>query len=152
MTELRIGAIIEVRTTSGLAYAHYTHHHPSYGEVVRLLPGLHPTRPEDFRPLLDARGATHLLLPLKQALRREDSLIAVVGWEPLQAVEQVFPVFRMAIRDRHGDIAYWWLWDGSKVWQKTELSQDEQQLPFRAISSVEQLVAHLQEAAVPASG
>lgn len=145
MSEIKIGAIVEIRTAAGLAYAQYTNHHPSYGEVVRILPGLHEQRPDDFAWLVQSEGGTHVLLPLKKAVGRDGAPLAVVGWQPVPPSQKRFPTFRMAVRDRQGNIVYWWLWDGAMIWHQKELSSDQQQLPFRAVLSLDELIKQVQE-------
>lgn len=149
MSDLEIGAIVEIRTAKGLAYAQYTHRHPSCGEVVRLLPGLHRKRQQDFDALVQSQTSKYLLVPLKKALAGEGAPLAIVGWQALPPSEQRFPTFRMAICDRQGNVLYWWLWDGAAVWPRTELTEDEQQLPFRVVRSVEELIAELERETAP---
>src|SRR5688500_16504040 len=36
----RPGDVLEVRTSRGLAYVHYTSRHPEYGDAIRVLPSL----------------------------------------------------------------------------------------------------------------
>lgn len=36
MTKLKLGDVIEIRTSKGLAYAQYTHEHERYGSLIRV--------------------------------------------------------------------------------------------------------------------
>lgn len=143
MTELTIGAIIEIRTAKGLAYAQYTHHHPACGEVLWVAPGLYGNRPDDLAALIEGKGGFAVMMPVKAALRRADARLAIMAWAPVPGFLQSFPTFRMAVRNRHGDVIYWWLWDGATVWHQTKLTDEQQQLPLRSISSLEELIAGL---------
>jgi hypothetical protein len=51
----RFGDIIEIPMPQGFAYAQYTHKHtdpPRFGALIRVMPGLFPSRPITFAPLL----------------------------------------------------------------------------------------------------
>ena len=58
----KIGDVIEIATPKGFAYAQFTHDHPMGGEVLRILPGLYASRPNDLASLgAAARTLRHLL-------------------------------------------------------------------------------------------
>ena len=107
MTEFSPGDIVEIATGRGLAYAHVTHMHPSYPPVVRLLGGLHAERPADPGA---GEAALTALVPLGEVLRKLGLAHEVVARVAPEA--GAFPTFRMPIRDKQGEIVYWWYWDG----------------------------------------
>jgi hypothetical protein len=43
-----IGDVIEIPTAKGLAYAHYTHQHPTHGGLVRVFDALFEVRPAHY--------------------------------------------------------------------------------------------------------
>ncbi len=123
----RIGDVIEIPTPRGLAYAHYTHKHdapPSYGALIRVLPGIFAERPADFAALVQQPPAFMTFFPLGAACNRR--LVRVVAHEPLPAAAQRFPVFRDSHRDRAGRRQPpWFLWDGCREWRVERLSPEE---------------------------
>jgi hypothetical protein len=48
----RLGDVVEISTPSGLAYGHYTHAHPGYGALIRVMPQVHKVRPKDFSTIV----------------------------------------------------------------------------------------------------
>lgn len=39
--KVKLGDILQVLTSQGVAYAQVTHKHPKFGFLIRILPGLH---------------------------------------------------------------------------------------------------------------
>lgn len=107
----RIGDIIEIPTPRGYAYAQYTHKVPSYGELLRILPGLYESRPADVASLSRMRERFHVFFPLGIATAR--GIVSIAGTAEIPEQARAFPTFRMAGgQDRSGRIRNWWLWDG----------------------------------------
>ncbi len=50
---VRIGSIIEISTSKGLAYAQYTHKHADYGALIRVIDGLYQSTPKDLDVLVN---------------------------------------------------------------------------------------------------
>jgi hypothetical protein len=53
------------------------------------------------------------------------------------------PRFRMAVRDKAGDVLYWWLWDGDTLSVCTDPDEAERALPLREITGAERFRALL---------
>jgi len=70
-----------------------------------------------------------------------------VGEVALPEGERHFPTFRMPIRDKQGDIVYWWFWDGHGLSYSTELDATQETLPMREVMSSARLLRELQGAA-----
>lgn len=140
MTRYHPGDIIEIRTQKGLAYVHLTHSHDSYPPVVRVLKGVQAERPADLAT--HAAGAPHVtaMIPLEQALDRLGLAHEKVAEVPLPEGEQRFPTFRMPIRDKQGEIVYWWFWDGQGLTYSAELDAVQETLPLREIMSSARLL------------
>jgi hypothetical protein len=67
--KVKIGDIAEIETPAGLGYVQYTHDGGDMGQLVRVLPGLYPTRPDDFVELAKHKELYFIFYPLKHALR-----------------------------------------------------------------------------------
>ncbi|MHA6344310.1 hypothetical protein [Roseivivax sp. CAU 1761] len=135
MTEFEPGDLVEIRTARGLAYAQVTHRHPSYPPVVRALEGTHETRPDDLEAL--AAGPTRFvaMIPLAAALRQAGAECAAVARLDIPEDQRAFPTFRMPVRDKQGEVVYWWFWDGRGLSYDVELDARQQDLPMREVMS-----------------
>jgi hypothetical protein len=65
----KLGDVLEIETTKGLAYFQYTHQHPVYGGLIRVLPGLYAERPAHFRHWSQAPSVTSYFFRFAQRLR-----------------------------------------------------------------------------------
>lgn len=141
--ELNPGDIVEIETPGGLAYAQVTHNHASYPEVVRVLSGLHDSRPSDLETL--ARSMSHFtaMLPLGAAIERKRVSGTRIGAAAIPEEHEAFPIFRMPIHDKQGRVAYWWLWDGEGLRYETELDADTTDLPIREVMPVDAFMQRL---------
>ena len=143
MTQYQPGDIIEVRTDRGLVYVHMTHHHESYPPVIRLLAGLHKTRPDDLAALVSGEVRLTAMIPLDTALARLGLSHEKGGQAELQPAEHRFPTFRMPIRDHQGQVVYWWFWDGQGLSHASELDEMQKTLPLREVMSSKQFLDEL---------
>jgi hypothetical protein len=132
-----IGDIVEIETGAGLAYIHVTHEHPSYPPVLRALPGLHAARPHDPAALAARPGGFVAMMPLGAALARLGLAARVVAHAPPEGAARAFPTFRMPVRDRAGEVVYWWFWDGETLRHASELTEEEARLPMREVMGAE---------------
>ncbi len=142
MEDYQPGDIVEIETTAGLAYVQLTHTHPSYPPVVKFLKGPFQKRPEAVTGL--AREASPIaMVPLSGVLKKLGLKHARVGTVEIPRAEGEFPIFRMPIRDKKGEIIYWWFWDGKGLTYTTELMQQQEKLPMREIMSAERFLDQL---------
>ena len=126
----RIGDVIEIPTTAGLAYAQYTHKHarpPRYGALLRVLPGLHQQRPAHFSSIVLQRERFLAFFPLGAACNRR--IVRVVASEPIPEWARPFPVFRYGNADRNGQVRVWFLWDGENETRVGALTPEQMKLP-----------------------
>ena len=137
------GDIVEIETPAGFSYVQVTHNHPSYPEVVRSLGRLHESRPADINSLAGFAHGFKALLPLGSAIETGRVKGARIGTAPIPEKHKAFPTFRMAIPDKKGGIAYWWLWDGEGLRYVTELDEESMELPIREVMSVDKFLARL---------
>lgn len=141
--KLNPGDIVEIETGDGLAYVQVTHNHPSYPEVVRVLPGFHDSRPDGFDVLARAKSVFTTMLPLGGAIKGKRMTGTRVGSTAIPDEHKDFPTFRMPIRDRRGGVAYWWFWDGEGLRYDTELDEKSAGFPMREVMSVSTFIEKL---------
>jgi|TARA_R110002072_G_scaffold10342_3_gene48102 hypothetical protein len=137
------GDIVEITTDKGLVYVHLTHEHPSYPPVVRLLKGVHAAQPDNIGDYARDNVLYTAMIPLVTALNRIGLSHRKVGELPLTGADRDFPVFRMPIRDKQGNIVYWWFWDGRGLTYSTELEEQQDTLPMREVMSGAAMVERL---------
>ena len=146
MTDFTPGDVVEIATNKGKAYVQVTHIHSSYPPVVRALGGLHDSRPGDLDALVAGPTRFVGMIPLASALRKLGHDSEVVGHVDVPEDQKPFPTFRMPIRDKKGEIVYWWFWDGRGLSYDVELTEEQKALPLREVMSgerfLELLVSH----------
>ncbi len=133
MTDLTPGDLVEIKTGKGLAYAQITHNHPSYPPVVRAIAGIKQTRPDDVAAIAQEETAFVAMIPLDGAMRHAGAPFEVIGHVEIPEDQRAFPTFRMPIRDKKGEIVYWWFWDGRGLSYDTELDAAQEKLPLREV-------------------
>lgn len=124
----RLGDVIEIGTPEGFAYAQYSHKTPSYGPLIRVLPGLFASRPSAFGELVEQPERFLVFFPLGPACNR--GMVQVVAEEPIPPAAQAFPLFRRGLADREGQVKQWFLWDGDRDSPIEELTPDLLKLPI----------------------
>ncbi len=100
-----IGDVVEIETPKGLAYAQFAHEHPSYGELLRVLPGVHEERP-DVEALAREDERFYVFYPLGAALAR-DPLVEVVGHADVP--DPGFPELRVGSWDSDSGEESWYV-------------------------------------------
>ena len=143
MTEFNPGDVIEIEVSDRKAYAQVTHKHPSYPPVVRALEGLHTDRPSDIQEIVGGPASFIAMIPLGSALLRAGARYEVVGAADIPEDQRAFPTFRMPIRDKHGEIVYWWFWDGRGLSYEADLDAVQEKLPLREVMTGEQFLERL---------
>lgn len=137
------GDMVQIDTGAGLAFLQVTHNHPSYPEVVRALDGLHAARPGDLAALAAGKTAFTGLIPLGQMLATGRLKGQRLGRFPLPEAARTFPTFRTPIRDRQGDVVYWWFWDGVGLQYSADPGPEAENLPLREVIGAQDLLARL---------
>lgn len=127
----QIGDVIEIRTLQGLAYAQLTHKHPSYGALLRVMPGLFDSRPESFSDLVLLEPQFSTFFPLGSACNR--GIVRVVANESICTSLSEFPTFRASVKAKDGMWGAWWLWDGVREWNIGKLKPGMEALPPRDV-------------------
>ena len=127
----KIGDVVEIPTPLGLAYAHFTHKHPTFGALLRVLPGVFPEQPKDTATLVRQTPQFLAFFPLGAACNR--GIVRVVANEPIPVEAHAFPTFRSGIANREGVVENWWLWDGEKEWKVGAMRPGMEHLPIRGV-------------------
>jgi hypothetical protein len=143
MHEFAPGDIVEIEAPNGLAYLQVTHHHPSYPEVVRVLPGLHAARPHDLAALCTRETAFKAMVPIAGAIAQDKLVARKIGRAAIPVADRAFPTFKMAIRDKQGAVAYWWFWDGEGLRYSEDAHADTAHCPLREVLTAGQLLERL---------
>jgi hypothetical protein len=127
-----IGDVVEIKTSKGLAYAHYTHQHKQYGALLRVFHGFHETRPVDFMKLVMHVPIFSCFFPLNAAVERK--IVSLVSNVTPSVEALTFPTFRAGIIDpATRKVGVWWLWDGEKEWKVGELTSVQRRFPIRGV-------------------
>jgi len=148
MRRVKIGDIIEITTSKGLAYAQYTHRHKQYSALIRVLEGLFESRPKDFATLVKQRHRFVTFVPLQAAVNRE--IFSIVGNEEVPEEAKEFPIFRAGVIDQETmKVATWWLWDGEKEWRIGELTPEQRSFPIASVWTPVALVQRIESGWTP---
>ncbi len=143
MIEFNPRDVIEIEILDHKAYVQVTHRHASYPPVVRALDGLHKDRPDDLQALVSGPTNFIAMIPLKSALSRSGARFELIGGAYIPEVHRSFPTFRMPIRNKSGEIVYWWFWDGSGLSYDADLDADQEKLPLREVMTAQQFLERL---------
>lgn len=155
----RIGDVIEIATPKGLAYAQYTHSHtdpPRYGALIRVLPGLYPSRPTAFTEIVNQCERFSVFFPLGAACNR--GIVIIVGTYDIPGWARTFPVFRseaypIVRPESYSGPFSWWLWDGTRRWRVSELSPAQRAFPILSVWNdtmlIDRIVSNWAPADVP---
>jgi hypothetical protein len=132
---VKFGDIVEITTPEGFAYAQYTHQNATYGQLIRVLPGIYTERPSDIATLAAMPERYFVFFPVGPAANR--GLVQVVGPALIPSHAVPFPLFKA------GKPGNWWLWDGEKEWRVGYLQPGQASLPSRQSWNVAMLVSRI---------
>ena len=132
MTTPKIGAVVEILTSKGFAYAHYTHRHKQYGALLRVFAEQNVTRPLNFKDLVMRTPSFMCFFPLSAAVTKH--IVSIVSNVPPSGEALEFPTFRAGIVDpTTRKVSEWWLWDGEKEWKVGVLTKAQRRFPIRGV-------------------
>lgn len=139
-----VGAVVEIPTRRGLAYAQMSHDHPTHGPLLRVLPGFHAERPQDLGPVVAQRESFVAFFPLKHAVRQ--NIFEIVGQAELPETARTFPLFRAGVPDRDTrKVKLWWFWDGEKEWRVGSIDAKQRRMPLREVVNDTLLVERIEQ-------
>ena len=132
MARLKIGDIVEIKTSKGLVYAQYTHKNARYGALLRIFLGFYNQRPENINSVLNEGVQFSTFFPLSAAIG--EKIVEIVGNYVVHSNLQDFPVFRAGVVDPStGKVAVWWLWDGQGEEKVGSLTSEQRKYPIRGV-------------------
>lgn len=144
MTKAKIGDIIEIPTSKGLAYAQYTHQHPQFGGLIRVFDEIYKGRPENFSSLVNGQVRFSTFFPLQAAIKR--GIYKVVAHHEVAGPNRSFPLFRNGVADpKTKKVSVWWFWDGEKEWRVGNITQEQRKLPLLGVWNDTMLVQRIEE-------
>jgi hypothetical protein len=141
LEKLAPGDIIAIETSAGRRHVQVTHIRAPYPDVVRAItPAANTSTPDEI-----AKGDTAFsaMVELGKALRDDAVKTTVIGRADVPAAARPFPLFRLPIRNRAGEIVYWWHWDGEGLTVAPDAGDSD--LPIREVLPVAQLEARLSD-------
>ena len=148
MANLKIGDVVEIITSKGLAYAQYAHKHKQYGAMLRVFRRIFVSRPSEIPELVESEPAFMCFFPLGAAV--DKGIVAIVEHCALPSNALRFPVFRAGVVDPStSKVAVWWLWDGEKEWTVGELSEEQRKLSIRGVWNDALLVQRIESGWTP---
>jgi hypothetical protein len=133
---IKVGDVIEVTTSKGLAYAQVTHihreKHSAYGPLLRIASGFFTKRPGRFEELFREQPLAIMFCALQVAVKR--GVCEIVGNVPVPEDAKAFPLFRGSNDDPGADTPKdWWFWDGSNSWRVGKITPQQRKMPLREI-------------------
>jgi hypothetical protein len=125
------GDIVAIDTENGTRHAQVIHLRAPYPDVLRAIRPNGRTAPEDI-----AKGETAFvaMVELSRALRDATVPTRVIGHATIPQADRAFPTFRLPIRNKAGEIVYWWTWDGDGLTVAPDAGDTD--LPIREILPV----------------
>lgn len=141
---VKIGDIFEIETTRGLAYAQCILKDKNWGELIRIIEGFYPARPESFRNLVNDEDKFVTFFPLQAAINQK--IFQVVANEGIPEGAEDFSRYRKAgFRDREGKVKDWWIYDGKRKGNVFKLSPGEAKLPILQVINDTLLIERIEE-------
>ena len=145
--KVKIGDLVEIKTSKGLAYALYTHRHekpPRYGAMLTVFEGLHASRPPRIECVAESRVQFTTFFPLSAAVQQ--GIVEVVGNVPVPEHLTTFPVFRNGVvNPRTKRVDDWWLWDGERSWRVGRLLPEQYKLPIEGVWNDTLLIERIEQ-------
>ncbi len=144
MKRIKVGDLIEIKTSKGLVYAQFTHAHPYMGSLVRVKDKFFTKRPENFESVLHLHNKIITFLPLQAMVKK--NIVEVVCNLPLLPSDADFPLFRNGIKNINTGQIKWWLWDGVKEWEVGySLNETQRKYPLQGVWNDTLLIERIEE-------
>jgi len=138
--KVKLGDILQVLTSKGVAYAQVTHKNPEYGFLIRVFSGFHNKHPASFADMVQGSVQFSAFFVVQSAVNQ--GLISVVGNVQIPEKLQAFPTFRSRNGTTGGSL---WLWNGVESFRlERQLSSEELEYSTRVIISAPLLVERIQ--------
>ena len=143
-----MGAIVEIKTDGGLAYALCTHKNEKYHYLLRVFKGFYDSRPDDLDDVMSNEVQFSAFFPLGVALRK--GIFEVAGHSEIPDELRRFPMFRGGFVDRDSrKILDWFLWDGEKTYKVGKLNDEQKAYPIRGVWNDTLLITRIENGYTP---
>jgi hypothetical protein len=137
----RYGDVAEVSTPRGVGYLQYVGKHPSYGDVIRIVPGLYAVRPADLEKVVQNVGFV-TFYPFSAAVRR--GFLEIVANYPIPAGgEAPARVRRAGAMAPNGRVLTWIINGEQGDYVREKLTPEETHFPIAEIWNHEMLIHQL---------
>ncbi|MCT4938882.1 hypothetical protein [Pseudomonas aeruginosa] len=138
--KVKLGDVLQILTSQGVAYAQVTHKHPEFGYLIRVFSGFYDAQPEDFSAVVSSPVQFSAFFVVQSAVNQ--GLLSVVANTPVPVSLQVFPTFRSRNGGPGGSI---WLWSGGDAVRLERcLLPEELTYPTEGIISAPLLVERIE--------
>ncbi|WP_436643063.1 hypothetical protein [Microbaculum sp. FT89] len=135
------GDVIAIETEKGMRHVQVTHHCSPYPDIVR---AVHPVfRAGPAEDIAKGKTAFTAMVELSGALQDKAARTKLIGRASVPSECREFPTFRLPIRNRDGEVVYWWAWDGEELRILPDAADEE--LPIREVVPIDALRMRLAE-------
>ena len=152
MRRVKIGDVIEIPTTKGLCYAHYTHDIPDFCDLIQVKEGFYRERPYDLNDVVNNESTIIIFFPFGPAVYKK--IFEVVDTIDVPRRFQKFPTFRVpGINIKNGKTKEWRFWNGVKTWPRKpvcKLTKEQINLPIKEIWNDTLLIERIESGYTPA--
>lgn len=139
--KVKLGDVLQILTSQGVAYAQVTHKHPEFGYLIRVFSGFYDSKPQYFSAVVESPVQFSAFFMVQSAVNQ--GLLSVAANVPVPESLQAFPTFRSRNGGSGGSI---WLWSGNEsIKLERNLSFEEQKYPTRGIISAPLLVERIEK-------
>jgi hypothetical protein len=144
----KIGDVVQILTSKGVAYAQFTHKNQRFGSLLSIFEGFYATSPKDYSEVVRGKPQFHAFFPLQAAL--DEGLLSIVANVPVSDCNYEFPRFRTRVVAPDGQCGPWWIWDGEhEVMLDRELTASELRYSLRGIISAPLLIDRIEQGYKP---
>lgn len=126
MGKVKIGSLLEIKTPKGYAYLHYVYKDDDVFELIRVLPGIHPERPDNFDEIVKQKESYLLGFPVTAAVNKK--ILEKVGFYPIEGFTK--PKYMRTDHIVRGEFLGWHIVNTSDYTIRSvkELSPEEKKL------------------------
>ena len=143
---LVLGDVIEIPLSRRrFAYAQYTYYHrapPVWGHLIRVLPRVFASRPENLKELVQKRERFYAFFPAGAAVSR--GWVTIVSQEEIPVGSRKLPLFKACNQNFHTGKKTWYLCDGKRERRVGVLLKEHYDLPLQEIISFDLLVERIE--------
>lgn len=133
--KVKLGNILQVLTSQGVAYAQVTHKHPEFDFLIRVFSGFYNKQPKVFSTLIEGKPQFSAFFVAQSAVNQ--GLLSVVENISVPERLKIFPTFRSRNGGAGGSL---WLWDGKESFRRErEFRPNELEYPTSVLKIITKL-------------